>query len=533
MSQIGTEIEFDGERGTAMKHGREHRETQMRYMGIIDVGSNSVRLMIVKYNEHYFQVVYQWKEVVRLGDEFDAHGAIPEAKIDKLISILHLFNQMCSKYKPYQMHAVATAALRRATNRREIVRRVENVTGVTLNIIGGESEAYLDYVAVISTMNISDGLMMDIGGGSLELALIRNRELVESCSIPIGALTIAQQFSVQAQLTEQEEQRISQFIANWLERIPWLEEAHGLPLIGLGGTVRTLAKLESAASRIPFPTLHHHVLHASFVQSTFDSLKRLSLEEKERVSGLCSERADIIVGSLQVVAHVMNRLQAQYLIVCRKGVRDGMMFDLLRAEGMTVEQPLLFSIYNFRQRLELPNQSGAHVHRLFRMLVQQCAPVLGLEGNWTNIIQTSALLHDCGEVISPLERERHALYMLLNADLYGLTPRELVLSGCIASINRQLKFERAWRAYEPLLLPGDKRAVQMLGALLRLAVSFSATSVVHTVNCVIDQHEVIVYVQADTPPLLEVTEAYAIRTGFRKLFDRYLVIMADVSPALI
>ncbi|MDZ7543271.1 exopolyphosphatase, partial [Clostridium perfringens] len=134
-----------------MRESDKAAPRQLRHIGIVDVGSNSVRFMLAEvHRDLSFQVVDQWKEVLRLGDEYEADGSIPSHKVDKLIATVMLFKRLGDSYEGCEIVAVATAAMRKATNGQAIVKQIERVTGIHMRIINGEAEAYLDYLAVVS-----------------------------------------------------------------------------------------------------------------------------------------------------------------------------------------------------------------------------------------------------------------------------------------------------------------------------------------------------------------------------------------------
>ena len=509
-------------------------DRQLRHIGIVDIGSNSVRFMTAEvHRDLSFQVVDQWKEVLRLGDEYEEDGSIPAYKVDKLVSTIQLFKRLGESYEGCEMVAVATAAMRKATNAHEIVDRIERETGIQLNIINGEAEAYLDYLAVVSSMNVRDALMLDIGGGSLELVLIRNRQLTHSVSLPIGALTLANEYDIKNELAPEVEHQIMAVADQLIEKLPWLQEAKHYPLIGVGGTMRTIAKMDKQERRYPLESLHHYEVQHQTLVNWHSRLKEMTLSQREMVQGLAKDRADIIMGSFTLIKHLMDRLMLPKLVVSAKGVRDGVLFDVLRSEGLLIEEPLDFSIHNLLHRLHLNEIHAQHVYKLMQSLFTGLSRLHGLGDEWLTVMKTSAMLHESGVAINHLERERHAFYMIINADLYGLTPRELVLSALAASMDRKLKPNDASKAYESLLLPEDKQAVRVLSLLLRLAIALdrTKTSAVRSVRCDIHARDVVLYVQADTSLMLELSEAYALRASFRKWLKHELVIMADVVPA--
>lgn len=510
----------------------DHR---LRHIGIVDVGSNSVRFMTAEvHRDLSFQVVDQWKEVLRLGDEYEEDGSIPSYKVDKLISTLQLFKRLGESYEGCEFVAVATAAMRKASNGQQIVDRIARETGIQLQIINGETEAYLDYLAVVSSMDVKDALMMDIGGGSLEFVLIRDRELVHSVSLPIGALTLAHEYDIKNTLSPEVEHQIMSIAEQMMADLPWLEEARHVPLIGVGGAMRSLAKMDKQERRYPLDSLHHYEIYREDVIQWHTRLKGMTLAQREMVQGLSKDRSDIIMGSFTLIKHLMDKLCMPKLVVSAKGVRDGLLFDVLRGEGLLIEEPLDFSIHNLLHRLHVNEAHAQHVYKLMLSLFNGLARLHGLGEEWHTVMKTCAMLHESGVAINHLERERHSFYMIMNADLYGLTPRELILSAYAASMDRKLKLNDSWKAYESLLLPEDKQAVRMLSLLLRLAIALDRTknSAVRSVRCVINTHDVVLHVQADSSLMLELSEAYALRTGFRKLLKHELVIMADVVPAI-
>lgn len=510
-------------------------DRRLRHIGIVDVGSNSVRFMTAEvHRDLSFQVVDQWKEVLRLGDEYEEDGSIPSYKIDKLVSTLQLFKRLGESYEGCEIVAVATAALRKASNGQEIVDRIAHETGIQLKIINGETEAYLDYLAVVSSMNVKDALMMDIGGGSLELVLIRDRELAHSVSLPIGALTLANEYDIKDVLSPEVEHKIMAIAEQMIADLPWLEEAKHFPLIGVGGTMRTLAKIDKQERRYPLDSLHHYEVYREDVMNWHSRLKGMTLAQREMVQGLSKDRSDIIMGSFTLIKHLMDKLRMPKLVVSAKGVRDGLLFDVLRGEGLLIEEPLDFSIHNLLHRLHLNETHAQHVYELMKSLFYGLSRLHGLGDEWHTVMKTSAMLHESGVAINHLERERHAFYMIMNADLYGLSPRELILSAYAASMDRKLRVNDSWKAYESLLLPEDKQAVRVLSLMLRLAIALDRTknSAVRSVRCDLNEHDVILHVQAESSLMLELSEAYALRASFRKLLKHELVIMADVVPAM-
>ena len=161
----------------------------MQRIAIIDIGSNSARLVISHiYKSGAYNMVFNQKEMLRLAQKTEGEGLLSKEAFDSTLQVMQSFAYMCRQYKTDKIIAVATAAIRNAKNGSQLTNEVFEKTGIRLHIISGNMEAQLSYLGVINTLPMKDGIIFDLGGGSTELILFRNRKLVESVSIPLGAV---------------------------------------------------------------------------------------------------------------------------------------------------------------------------------------------------------------------------------------------------------------------------------------------------------------------------------------------------------
>lgn len=224
----------------------------MDTIGIIDMGSNSVRLILVRvFKDLSFRLMDEHKESIRLGDGIDEFSNLKEDKIQDALKTMKMFKRLCDAQNATKIIAVATAAVRKANNGQELIDRIYDETNIDMKVISGKDEAYFDYLAVSHSVFSKDGLILDIGGGSFELVLMKNRELIESVSIPMGSIDFAQKFKIKDPLTKDEEKKMIKFISDKLKEVPWLKSAKNLPLIGVGGTLRNIGKINMLKRNYP------------------------------------------------------------------------------------------------------------------------------------------------------------------------------------------------------------------------------------------------------------------------------------------
>ena len=221
----------------------------MQRIAIIDIGSNSARLVISHiYKNGSYNMVYNQKEALRLSQKVDAKNQLTEEAFTSTIETMKSFAYMCNIYRADKIIAVATAAIRNASNGSELVDKVAAETGIQLHIISGNTEAYISYLGVINTLDVKDGIIFDLGGGSTELILFKNRQIMDSVSLPFGAVNTTGMFNTRNEMPPNVYSDVSFFIMSRLAQYPWLKQ-QGLPLIGVGGTAQ-LPKLFSAAKNI-------------------------------------------------------------------------------------------------------------------------------------------------------------------------------------------------------------------------------------------------------------------------------------------
>ena len=235
----------------------EERGKMLR-IAIIDIGSNSARLVISHiYKSGAYNMVYNQKEALRLSQKVDASNMLTEEAFTSTIDTLQSFAHMCKIYKVDRTIAVATAAIRNADNGSELVAKVAEATGIQLHIITGSTEAYISYLGVINTLDVKNGIIFDLGGGSTELILFKNRKILESVSLPMGAVNTTGMFNTRNEMPANVFSDINVFIMSRLAQYPWLKQ-NGLPLIGVGGTARTVAKIIQRAKKYPATKIHNY-----------------------------------------------------------------------------------------------------------------------------------------------------------------------------------------------------------------------------------------------------------------------------------
>ncbi|MDF2876251.1 MAG: ppx 2, partial [Sporomusa sp.] len=275
-------------------------------VAIIDLGSNSARLIVMHiYHNGAYNLVYNQKESVRLSEGMAETGLLTRDSMWRAISTLKIFAHMCELVKVDKILAVATAAVRIAKNGSEFIDLVNQHTGIPLQVISGEAEAHLGFTGIINTIDVDSALLFDLGGGSTEITLVKDRQPVEVFSLPFGAVNLTEKFGCQDKVSELQLAAMRGHIVTRLERLPWLKRL-GLPIVGVGGTARNIAKMDQKRKNYPFPKVHNYRFGPMAFDELWRTITKTNLTQRRKYPGLSSERADIIIAGTTIVKSLID-----------------------------------------------------------------------------------------------------------------------------------------------------------------------------------------------------------------------------------
>lgn len=306
----------------------------MTNLVVIDLGSNSVRMQISQIDDYGgYTIMGYFREYVRLSEKMGKEMILKEEPMKRTIQALKDFKARYTQYDHVVVKAVATAAVRGAKNQAEFLKRVKDEVGLDLQVISGSTEAYLDYVGVVNTLPIRNGIIMDCGGASTELVWVQNGACKERISIPIGSVVLSQNYNLADSISASDLYRAMNAAGQKISTVRWLGQVHNLPLIALGGSNRTIAKIhrrEVTDDVDELPDIHGMHLPPHYIFNLVSKLIAMNKDERMKIPGLAKNRADVIIGGLIPISLVLRNLQISEVIFSNCGLRDGVLFEYLR-----------------------------------------------------------------------------------------------------------------------------------------------------------------------------------------------------------
>jgi exopolyphosphatase/guanosine-5'-triphosphate,3'-diphosphate pyrophosphatase len=440
-------------------------------IGIIDIGSGSVRLVVYEKTDNGgHRVVDGSKRSTRLSGRMDESGALPLGDIAELIDTLQHFKLICSHHGITQIRTVATAAIRNAANRDQILDEIHRETGLFIELLSGEDEAAYGFLGMINSLQADNGYLIDIGGGSTEVSLFMDRELVHSVSFPFGCVSLNKKFDSKDGLTDDALKSIESIVMSAVKENLWIGELPGLPLVGVGGTVRALGKVHQAAVDYPFRQTHNYIIEKNGVDELYHAMRAMPLDRRRKLPGLSKDRADVIIPGVAILRAVFRAARARHYRICGAGLRDGLFHSTRFPDQPKLADPLAFSLKNISSlHTEAPTQHVMQVNRLALNLLETLETTIELPPEARTILHVASLLHRIGASIDYYDYAPHSFYLIVHSQLNGLTHREIVMTAAIASFRGKGKARTQTAPYRVLVSEADLDLVGKLGLLLQLA----------------------------------------------------------------
>ena len=504
----------------------------MEKIGIIDLGSNSARLVIVNlFTDGHFMVIDELKESVRLGQDMERDGFLKPARVAETIKTLKMFRKLCDASGVTRIIAVATEAVRRAKNQRSFLDEIQSSCGIKIRVLSAEEEAVFDYRGVINTMDVPKGIVLEIGGGSTKIVYYNRRNMLNYVTLPFGAVTLTGLFSGDGLKPEQQAEKIEEFFTEQLKQVEWLKDVDpDVQMMGVGGSFRNLFKISKMVHKYPLDSVHNYKMQVEDFLPVYDMIKVLDLDKKKKIKGLSAERADILPAALAVIKSFISYLGVESFTFSGAGLREGIMFN--QALPMTVEKPvadvLNYSLTTLVKYYDCDEKHVEHVVNLSIQLFKQLRVLHKFPRQYLRILKVAAMLHDCGERIKYYNHQRHSWYMILNSTLYGVTHRDIVLAAFTACCHKKEDINMAdWARYKDIVSEDDLEVVKKLGVMLRIAESLDRAHAgsIKSINCDILGDSVIMKTEVDGDATLEIRNAMTASTEFRKSFHKNLEIL--------
>jgi exopolyphosphatase/guanosine-5'-triphosphate,3'-diphosphate pyrophosphatase len=436
-------------------------------VAVIDIGSNSGRVIVYRHEAGgHLHILAGSRAPLRLVRDLDDAGAIAPEALERVFEALVDFRAVARGSGVSRFVAAGTSALRDASNGPAFIQRVRRELGIRIRLLSGVEEARYGFLGAVGGLPVENGVQFDLGGGSLQVARFHGRRLLGATSVPLGALRVSDAFLRTDPPTTREIRRLREHGRAILSEAGLAPLASGEGLVGTGGTLRNIARVDQRASGYPISRLHGYRLSRRHLRDVTAQLLRQRLKKRARTPGLNPDRRDSVVGGGLVVEVLMDVLGAGEVLVSGQGVREGLAMslatDTLRKPGEVRRDSLAALAVRFAGwSEERARRRETAARTLHETLERWPSPELA------EALQQAAWILDIGRTVDFFERHEHVADLVLETDLGGFTHRQVAL---LSALLRSAGDEDARpRSYAPVLGRADRAALEQAAVVLAVA----------------------------------------------------------------
>jgi exopolyphosphatase/guanosine-5'-triphosphate,3'-diphosphate pyrophosphatase len=441
-------------------------------LAAIDIGSNAIRLGVAVIDRQgKLRIVATAREAVRLGGDVFSKGAISRRMMRKASAALRRLGAIAAKHGAIRIRTVATSALREATNQEDFCRFIEEETGISVEVIDGSEEAQLIYRAVGERINLSHqvGLLIDIGGGSVEVSLAVAGVIVFADSIRAGAVRLLQFMEDKNPSIKVLNRFIRQYTYGITKQVDRELELQTITCcVGTGGNIEALGELAVQLLGAKDPML----LSVTDVAKLSEKLSSMSVSDRIARLNLRPDRADVILPAAVVLHQVAASAGVSHISIPKVGLREGVILSMdPEKPGLSLIdsdiQPVAYAL-DLGRRLSFDEGHGVAVARHAEALFTATAPLHRLPNECKLLLRLAALLHDVGQVISMAGHHKHSYYIISTSPFLGISKRQRQIVATIARYHRKASPSMKHAEFG-MLDDSDREIVRQLSALLRIA----------------------------------------------------------------
>jgi exopolyphosphatase/guanosine-5'-triphosphate,3'-diphosphate pyrophosphatase len=441
----------------------------------VDIGSNSIRQIVADVSaDGAIRIVDEMKAAPRLGAEISEDGRLAESHMDEAVEALTRMSALARQLGAKRIETVATSAVRDAANGAAFLTRVRREAGLRVRLLDGEEEARLAYRSALAHFELGVGrtVVIDIGGGSLELALVAEGLVERLISFPFGAIRMTEQF-LTGRPGPKGVRKLRRHVRTAIRKVLPVRDWRGAEVIGSGGTFTNLAGMFLARQGIRVRSVHGTRIPRAELEHILEQLSALDTKERLEVEGLNPGRADIIVGGLAVAAEVLARIEPRELTASGYGIREGLLLETARVVPVIADpgEARERSVLGFAERCRYEEPHSKQVQRLALQLFDSIGARLGCDPSERQTLSDAALLHDVGYHINYQGHHKHSFHLIQHADLLGMSPDEQIVIAHVARYHRGREPRRKHEAYSALDRDTRER-IRRLSAILRVADGF-------------------------------------------------------------
>ncbi|MCE9653540.1 MAG: hypothetical protein K8Q89_10905 [Nitrosarchaeum sp.] len=448
-----------------------------RKAAVIDLGSNSVKL--VNYNigiDNTYKPYHQESVRVKLAEGLE-DGIIQEKYVEKTIETMKLFRNIVDFEQIDYVICIATSVVRDAKNNVELLDKIQRETGFKFKILSETQEALYSYIGAIRSLKIQSAIFFDLGGGSLEIVYASNYKIKTIISLPFGSLRLSQLFaSKKGNFSNNHYYKMSQYITQSLpskEELKILETQ--IPIIGVGGTLRSIAKYDQELKNYPLKKIHNYPISSESVNQIAQRLMSYDFQQISQIESIGSGRSDTVQAGACVISELMKKLELTELLVSAHGLREGTLFVSMQYpdeffNDIEISLPQIHDIINLSTQSE-------HLSKYVEDFTSLLFSITLISEKERILLSQSISKID---ILSSFRDVDNILYAVMDDDSSLSHREQLIVALSLIYSKKKKKSESLILKYKILLEKNDKKIIRKISSIISLCYIFLKTQAIVT-----------------------------------------------------
>ena len=503
----------------------------MPKLAVLDIGTNSIHMVLAEVQPDYsYKILDRFKDMTRLGDGVFTTKRLSDQAMTRGLEVIKTLVTLARNKGYERIEAVATSAVREARNGGEFLDHVAQQNGLVVRVITGAEEARLIFLGVQNSVALAEQptLVIDVGGGSVELIVGNREKIFHARSLKLGAIRMKDLYLIKTPPSKSMLRELEESVDRQLKAAlgPYKNKRIDgvIATSGMAGNLAEVIHLQRTGR--PLPQLNLATVSVKEIASVEKRLADATLKARLAIPGLDPKRVDTLLPAATVFRTLLHTLDKDTLTICDKAIREGVIYDFIQRhrEGIQAERDIpdvrKRNVLALARRCHASEAHGLHVASLALKLFDHTKALHGLEDRQRECLEYAAILHDIGYLINSRQHHKHAYYLIKHSDLSGLTADEIDIIASVARYHRRAMPGKKHDEFASLL-PETQRVIKILSALLRIAdgLDRSQFAVVQTLDVKVGKTVILtLHVSGDAE--LEIWAARGRSDLFQKVFKR-------------
>ena len=512
----------------------------MSKIAVIDIGTNSIHMVLAEAEpDGSYKILDRFKDMTRLGDGTFRQRRLSAESRARGVDVLKNLTTLARNKGFDRILMAATSAVREARNSGQFIEEVSKNTGVRVKVVTGQEEARLIYLGVRQSMDLTDRptILVDVGGGSVELIVGNRERLLHAVSLKLGAIRLKDLFLTKSPPTKAKLRAMHAVIEKdlhaALERFRQPEFDRIVISSGMAANLVEIIYLERTG--VPIPQINLSTVTLKEIRAVEQRLATSDVDTRLGIPGLDPRRVDTLLAATSVIRQCLEATGHKEATISDRAMREGLVYDFIQKnqEGLLIEQEIpnirLRNVVALARRCHYPETHSRHVATLAKSLFDQTQSLHGLDDREREWLEYAALLHDVGYAINPRQHHKHSYYLITNSDLAGFTAEEIEMIANVARFHRRALPGTQHVSYK-MMSPAGRRVLEKLSAILRIAdgLDRSHFSIIQEVRVTLGK-TINIDLQAIADSELEIWTAQSRVDLFQNVFGREVTFTVQVE----